>query len=269
MYQRLQLQLSEGIAVVQLNRSEKANALDHVFFEEIQHVFDELSQNTACRVVVLAAQGKHFCSGIDLELLASVHQKIKHASAAHQNEQLRKLVLQLQAPFNAIANCSKPVLAAVHGACVGAGVDMIAACDMRYASQNSVFSIKEIQVGMVADLGTLQRLPKLVGMGLVKEWAFTGKNIDANEAKNTHLLNAVFENEVQLMENVLEIARQIAKNSPISVRGTKEMLNFMQDHSVQDGLNYVAVWNAAMLLSADLQESMQASFERRSPSFLD
>ena len=161
------------------------------------------------------------------------------------------------------------MLAAVHGACLGGGLDLIAASDLRYCAAGAYFSLKEIDIGMVADVGSLQRLPKLVSPGLVREWAFTGRRIEAAEALSCGLVNRVFETREALEAGVLELARTIAAKSPLSIRGTKEMLNFSRDHSVAEGLNYIAAWNAAMLVSQDLMAAGMAAMSKETPAFKD
>ena len=161
------------------------------------------------------------------------------------------------------------MIAAIQGACIGAGVDLVTCCDMRYGAADAHFSVREIDVGMVADVGTLQRLPRLVPDGIARELAFSGRNLDASEAKEIGLINRVFETPEALHEGVKKVAHSIAGKSPLAIRGTKEMLNYGRDHSVADGLNYVATWNAAMMMSADLSESMIAMREKRLPKFDD
>ncbi|MEZ5585034.1 MAG: enoyl-CoA hydratase-related protein [Candidatus Competibacteraceae bacterium] len=175
----------------------------------------------------------------------------------------------MQAAFTAVETCRKPVLAAVHGLCIGAGLDLIAACDMRYASAEAQFSLKEVDLGIVADIGSLQRLPRLIGEGLVRELAFTGCDVTATEAQAMGLVNRVFDSPQQLMEGVRDIARNIAAKSPLTVRGIKQIMNYSRDHSVADGLNQVATWNSAMLLSEDSQEAVLAAAQKRTPRFND
>jgi enoyl-CoA hydratase len=162
------------------------------------------------------------------------------------------------------------VLATIHNGCVGGGVDLISCTDMRYCSADAYFTIKEIDIGMVADVGTLQRLPKLIGnQGIVREMAFTGRKVLADEALRIGLVNQVFETREAMQAGVREMAALIASKSPLSVRGTKEMLNYSRDHSVADGLNYIATWNAAMLMSSDLTTAMMASMAKQTPQFKD
>ena len=184
-------------------------------------------------------------------------------------DRLRRSVLEMQESFNVIERSSVPVLAAVQGACVGGGVDLVSACDMRYCTADAFFVIQEINIGMVADVGTLQRLPHLIPAGLVRELAYTGRRLEAEEARRAGLVNRVFDDRAAMLEGVLEIAREIAARSPLAVRGSKEMLNFTRDHTVAEGLNYIATWQAGMLLSDDFGEAAAAHAEKREPEFDD
>ncbi|AFK03140.1 Enoyl-CoA hydratase/isomerase [Emticicia oligotrophica DSM 17448] len=267
--QTLQLIIENNIARVTINRPEKANALNQTAWDEIKGVFESLDENPEVRVIVLdGGESKHFCAGIDLSLLMSVSQT-NIACDARRRERVRKDVLRLQAPIDAIENCSKPVLAAIHGGCIGGGIDLICACDMRYCTDDAYFTIKEIDMGMVADLGTLQRLPKIIGDGLVREMAYTGRNVEGKEAEKIGIVNRSFTDKESMMTEVMKIAAMIASKSPLSIRGTKHILLHTRDHSVADGLNYMATWNAAMLLSNDLKEAFSAKLEKRNTNFED
>lgn len=254
------------IASISFNRPEKANALNTEAWEELKEIFTILSEDDAIRVIILSGEGKHFCSGIDLSLLQELTQP-SSIHGGHHNEHLRKKILALQTAVTSIENCNKPVIAAISGGCIGAGLDIATACDMRYASEDAYFSIREIDMGMVADLGTLQRLPKIISEGLVRELAYTGRNVPAEEAEKTGLVNKVYSDKDELTTAVHSIAKAIAEKSPLAIRGTKHILNYSRDHSVADGLNYVATWNAATLLSADLKEIFVSKQKGRSPKF--
>lgn len=266
-YESLLLEVDQHVAHVKFNRPEKANALHKKAWQELEAVFEMLDEREDVRVIILSGEGKHFCSGIDLSLLATVIDKADPSCEARSREKIRKQILELQSPINAIENCSKPVLAAISGGCIGAGVDIICACDLRYATKESYFSIREIDMGMVADLGTLQRLPKLLPHGVVREMAFTGRNVFGPEAERIGLLNKSLEGKDELIDTVYEVAKMIASKSPVSIRGTKHLLNYSHDHSVADGLGYIAAWNAAMLVSEDLQIALRAKMDRKEPEF--
>jgi enoyl-CoA hydratase/carnithine racemase len=175
----------------------------------------------------------------------------------------------MQDTVSAVERCRKPVLAAIHGACIGGGIDIATACDIRYCSADAVFSVREVDVGLTADVGTLQRLPKLIGEGMARELAYTGRNFNGGEALAMGLVNRCYDTPAELAAGVGEIAAAIAAKSPLAVRGSKEMITYARDHPVADGLNYVATWNAAMLLSADLGEALAAARERRPAKFRD
>lgn len=256
------LRIEDSIAWVYFNRPERANALNQKAWDEMKALFEELDENNDVRVIILSGHGKHFCAGIDLELLMNVAQ-FSQPCEGRKREQLRKKVLALQAPINAIEQCSKPVIAAIKGGCIGGGVDIISACDMRYCIDDAYFTIKEIDMGMVADLGTLQRLPKIIPQGIARELAYTGRNVTGIEAERIGLVNRTYTSAEEMYTEVMKIAQQIASKSPLSIRGTKAIMNYSRDHSVADGLDYMATWNAAMLLSDDLMEAFQAKMQKR------
>jgi enoyl-CoA hydratase len=219
--------------------------------------------------LVITGKGKFFTAGIDLTLLMSLGAKIEDDCDGRRREKLRRLILKLQDTLSSIERCRKPVLAAIHGACIGGGIDLITACDMRYCSANAYFTVKEIDVGMTADVGTLQRLPHLVGDGMARELAYTGRRVEGHEAQQMRLVNRCFDTPEALQAGVMEIAQTIAAKSPLSIRGCKEMITYARDHTVADGLNYIATWNAAMLMSKDLFEAGAANMQKRDPVFKD
>jgi len=257
------------IAQVFFNRPGKANALNMDAWTEMQTIFETLSQSEDVRVIILAGEGKHFCAGIDLELLMSIDRFQDIACSGKRSEKVRKLILTLQQTITAIEKCSKPVLAAIHNGCIGGGVDIATACDMRYCTEDAYFTVKEIDLGMVADLGTLQRLPKIISTGMAAEMAYTGRKVYGPEAKSIGLVNHCYASKDTLMEGVMQIASTIATKSPLSIRGTKDVLHYTKEHSVDDALNYMSTWNAAMLLSVDLTEAFKATMEKRPPKFDD
>ncbi|MBB2497202.1 crotonase/enoyl-CoA hydratase family protein [Aquipseudomonas ullengensis] len=267
-YKAFRVELSDKIAHVQINRPEKVNAMNADFWTEIIEIFQWVDDTDEARVVVLSGAGKHFSSGIDLMLLAQAGSALGK-DVGRNAEGLRRKILQLQASFNAVDNCRKPVLAAIQGYCLGGAIDLISACDMRYSTADAQFSIKEIDMGMAADVGTLQRLPRIIGDGMMRELAYTGRTIDGGEAQRIGLVNRTYANQDELLAGVLALAGEIAEKSPIAIRGTKHMIRYMRDHRVDDGLEYVANWNAAMLQSADLRVAMAAHMSKQKAEFAD
>ena len=263
------VRLDGAVAEISLNRPERSNALNEAMWQELRVAMRWADATPEVRAVVLAGAGKNFCAGIDLAMLGGVAQAVAHADPARSREALRRLILDLQDCLSSIEQCRKPVLAAIQGACIGGALDMVSCCDMRYAAADAVFSVKEVDVGMTADVGTLQRLPRLVPDGVARELAYTGRNVDAAEAGAIGLVNRVFPSHEELAAGVMQIAQAIAAKSPLAIRGTKEMIRYMRDHDVDDGLNYVATWNAAMLQSEDLRVAVAAQMSKKTAEFKD
>jgi enoyl-CoA hydratase len=266
-YATLNLSSSDGVATIELNRPDKGNSLDGTMWEELKRAFEEMDTQSSVRAVVLSGAGKHFSTGIDLAFLAQIQQQLVKLPAGSKQERLKNIIVGLQETVNAIENCRKPVLAAVHGFCLGGGVDIIAACDMRYATGATRFSVKEVDLAIVADLGSLQRLPNIVGEGMARELAFTGRIFKGEEAMAMGFVNRLFQNREELIEEVSMLANEISKKSPLTIRGIKETMNFSRGRTIAEGLDYVAVRNAAMLLSRDLEEAVCAFFEKRDPQY--
>lgn len=260
-FETLELTIEAQVATVCLNRPDKANAMNGPMWDELQRCFEWLDQQSGVRAVILAGNGKHFCAGLDLGAFADVL-GASSSEPARRAEQMRRTVLRLQGNLTAIERCRVPVLAAIHNTCIGGGVDMTCCADMRYATEDAFFSIREIDIGMTADVGTLQRLPRIIPDSVVRELAYTGRNMDAEEAREVGFVNRVFDNRETMMREVTAIARAIAAKSPLAVRGSKEMLLYARDHSVAEGLNYIATWNAGMLSQADLQAGITAQMSK-------
>ncbi len=267
-YQTLAVSLADGVANVVLNRPDKSNAMNRQMWDDIRDAFRKLDGTPEARVVVLSGAGKHFNAGIDLAMLSQITDTANDR-AAHQREELRRVILDLQDVITSLETCRKPVLAAIHGACIGAGVDLTCAADMRYCSADANFVVKEIELGFVADVGTLQRLPKLIGDAMARELAYTGRPFAGAEAKAIGFANCCYGSRDDMMAGVATIARSIAAKSPLAIRGTKEMLIYTRDHSVAESLNYMAIWNAALLQSDDLSEAFAAFMAKQNPKFRD
>ncbi|HKM37319.1 MAG TPA: crotonase/enoyl-CoA hydratase family protein [Thiopseudomonas sp.] len=268
LYRAFNVELKDSIAHVQINRPEKINAMNADFWSEMRDIFAWIEDTPEVRVVVLSGAGKHFSSGIDLMLLAQIGGELGK-DVGRNARILKRKIEELQSTFTVVDQCSKPVLAAIQGYCLGGAIDLISACDMRYCSNDAKFSIKEIDIGMAADVGTLQRLPHIIGDGIMRELAYTGRTVDGDEAQRIGLVNRTYPDQEALMAGVFEIAHSIAQKSPIAVQGSKEMIRYMRDHTVTDGLNYIATWNAAMLQSEDLRVAMAAQMTQQAPEFKD
>ncbi len=267
-YTSFTLEIADHIAKITLSNPQKANALGEDFWTEFTQVFEHINDDPDVRVVVVASIGKHFTSGIDLGYLQSTMPS-PDVDPARAMEKLRRHVKFLQAPFVAIDKCRVPVLAAVQGGCFGAGVDLVSACDVRYVSADAFFIIQEINIGMVADLGTLQRMPRQIPDGLMRELAYTGRKFLADEAFNSGYVTHVAPDHDTLLAHVMTIAGQIAAQSPLAISGSKEMLNHTRDHAVAAGLDYIASWNAGMLSLPDVVKGATAALTRSKAEFDD
>lgn len=266
-FQSIQVQQEGAIAYLKLNRPEKANAMDKHFWQELPQALAELDANAQVRVIILYGEGKNFSSGIDLAMLMQIKQEVSGLEAGRAGERVYQFVKSLQESINAIEKCRKPVIAAIHGACVGGGVDLICACDMRFASEDAYLCVKEVDMGIIADLGTLQRLPKLIPAGIAAELAYTARQMPAQEAQKLGLVNQVWQNKETLLEEVQKIAQTIAEKSPLVIRGIKKTLLHSRDHSVSQGLEFIAHWNASQLMSQDVEISVMAQMQKQKPHF--
>ena len=267
-FKTLQIEVDQAVATVYLNRPDKANAMNMPMWAELEDCFRQIDQLDEIRAVVLTGRGKNFCAGLDLAVFEDLT-TAGGSDPARRAEQFRLKVLRMQANLSAIEQCRKPVLVAIHGSCIGGGVDMVCCADMRFCTEQAYFSIKEVDIGMTADVGTLQRLPSLIPQGVLRELAYTGRQFDAHEAQRLGFVNSVHADQQSLMQAVNELAHEIASKSPLAVRGTKEMLLYARDHSVSDGLNYVATWNAGMLSSEDVTRSITAQLDGSSAEYKD
>ncbi|KAJ7537214.1 hypothetical protein O6H91_12G103000 [Diphasiastrum complanatum] len=256
---------SGGVAYLFLHRPSRSNALNPDIFQELPLAIAALDSNPNVRVIVLQGSGKHFCAGIDLGTLANADH-VSNAIGRHK-EQFARSVKQMQAAFTAFEECRKPVIAAIHGACLGAGVDMITACDLRYCTKEALFSVKEVDLAITADLGTLQRLPGIVGYGHAIDLALTGRTFNGSEAKTIGLVQEVFASKQELDDKVGILAHEMATKSPLSVMGIKSVLLKSRDLTVAQGLDYVRTWSTAFLHSEDLEEVVKARAEKRKPVF--
>jgi len=262
------------VAHVQLKRPDELNSMNRAFWMELPAIVKELDDEGKARAIVISSTGKHFSAGMDLAVFAGEggdplsggdHSTEPGRRRAH----LRQTALMLQGSFSAFESARAPVLAAIQGGCIGGAVDLVTACDMRYASADAFFCVQEINIGMTADVGTLQRLPKLIPEGVAREMAYRGNRLPAARAYEVGLVNEVFDDHDSLVSGTLEIAQEIASKSPLAIWGTKEMINYARDHSVEDSLNYIATWQTGMFQPQDMMESFAAKGEKRDPNFDD
>jgi enoyl-CoA hydratase len=265
----LSLEISGHIATLWLDRVEARNAMGRDLWADLPRAAEEVAANKDVRVLIIAARGPHFTVGLDLKQMGgTLAGGGEGKSHAQKSATMFQAVLSMQHAINVFEALEIPVIAAVHGYCIGGGIDFITAADMRFASSDAVFSVREAKVAIVADLGTLQRLPRLVSPGHVAELAFTGKDIDASRAERIGLVNEVVEGSAEeVYQKALEVAHEIAANSPLVVAGTKKVLAYNDGHTVEEGLKFVAAWNTMYLQSNDLIEAMTAFMEKRPANF--
>ncbi len=267
-YKVFEIEKKDHIAWLFMNRPDKLNACGPVFWKEIIDVMRELDTDDDVRVVILAGRGKAFTTGIDLVGMVSEVPALTEPNVqGNKRFKFVKDIVRLQESMTCVDRCRKPVIAAVHGWCIGAGVDLITACDIRLASADAQFSVREARIGIVADVGTLQRLPRIVGEGHAKELTYTAKDISASRAKEIGLLNEVYADKDALYAAAQEMAQEISDSSPLAVMAAKEVINYCRDKSVADGLDYVANRSANILPSEDFYEAIAAFSERRKPRF--
>ena len=256
------------VAFVTMNRPDKANSMTPGFWTELPRIVDALGRDESVRCAVLAGEGRHFTGGMDLAAFASLAGLFRNepGRAAYA---MRDLILALQDAFTALERARFPVVAAIHGACLGGGIDMITACDIRIASADASFAVEEIHIGMAADVGTLQRLPKLIAPGIAAELAYSGRRFSADEAKAIGLVSAVHPDREAMMAAARQLAHSIAQKSPLAMAGIKRNLAYARDHSVADGLDYIATWNAGMLRPGELMAAVQAKMAKQQATFAD
>jgi enoyl-CoA hydratase len=262
--------IAEGIAHLKLNRPDKMNSMNRAFWSALPAIVRDIDENARARVIVISSTGKHFSAGMDLEVFAengalASGQQDPHVAA----EAFRHLVLALQGTFSCLDEARIPVIAAIQGGCIGGAVDMTSACDIRYCTADAFFCIQEINIGMVADVGTLQRLPKLVPLGVVKELAYTGRRLPAQKALGYGLVNEVFDTQDAMVAAALKCAAEIAAKPPVAIWGTKQVIHFARDHSVDDALKQMGWVQGAIWSNAHVRESVTAMKEKRAAIFPD
>lgn len=267
-YKAFTVETKDHVAQVTLTGPGKGNAMGPDFWAELPLIFRGLDADPEVRSVVLAGSGNHFSYGLDLPAMSPLFAPLLGEQAlAGPRTAFHDRIKSMQDSITAVAECRKPVVAAVQGWCIGGGVDLIAAVDIRYASADAKFSVREAKIAIVADMGSLHRLPPIIGEGHLRELAFTGKDIDAARAREIGLVNDVFDDAEAVLDAAHATAREIAANPPLVVQGVKDVLDHERASTVAEGLKYVAAWNAAFLPSLDLTEAIKAVFEKRPADF--
>ena len=270
-YTCFDVDITDSVAHVRLSRPDELNTMTPAFWAELPEIVTGISDEASARVVVISSTGKHFSAGMDLSVFlgggSSSLAGAGDAEAGRKHARTRSHAKALQWSFTALEKARVPVLAAVQGGVIGGAVDLVTACDARYASADAFFCVQEINIGMTADVGTLQRLGKVVPEGFAREMAFTGRRYPAQRAYEVGLVQQVFPDHDALVTGVLDIAREIAEKSPLAIWGTKVAMNYARDHSVDDSLDQIATWQAGMFQPADMAEAFTAKSEKRAAVF--
>jgi len=264
-----EISIAEQVAHVQMKRPDAMNSMNIAFWQELPEVVKTIDDQALARVIVISSTGKHFSAGMDLAVFSNPKLVPMTGDPGRMGENLRRVVLQLQDSLSALEQSRIPVLAAIQGGCIGGALDLVCAADCRYATEDAFFTIKETELGMTADVGTLQRFPKLVPEGIVRELAYTGRKFSAQEAKDMGLVNAVYADQASMLDGVMTLAQQMAKNSPLAVAGCKEMINYSRDHSVADSLKYMATWQSGMFRPNDMMKTFAAKAQKTQAQFDD
>ena len=272
-YESFKYTSEEGVGHLILDKGEDLNKMTMNFWYELPRILDEIDKDASLRVLILSSTGKHFCAGMDLKNFGTLgndaEKKTNVPDKARIGESLYRVAKELQDMLSKLEKLRIPVLAGIQGGCIGGGLDLVTAADMRFASKDAFFCIQEVNIGMAADIGTLQRLPRVIPEGKVRELAYTGRRMPAEEALEAGLVNKVYENHEELVSGLKEMAAVIASKSPLAVYGTKAILNFSRDHTIAEGLEYNALWSGAMLPQEDMAEAMMSNIEKREPEFKD
>jgi len=264
------LSIENKVAHIQLNRPEAFNAMNRAFWNELPALVRDIDDNAKARVIVISSTGKHFTSGMDVSVFSDGESVNARGGDQYvRAEAFRQFVLTLQNSISCLDDARIPVIAAIQGGCVGGGVDLTSACDIRYATADAFFQIAEINIAMTADVGTFPRLCKLIPEGWVRELSYAGRRLPAAKAKEIGLVNDVFPTQEAMLEHVMALAAEIAEKSPLAVAGSKRMINYARDHTIADGLDYIAVWNASMLSPPHMAEAFAAKAEKRAPNYPD
>ena len=275
--------IEDRIAHLIMKRPDKRNSMIPEFWDELPEIIRDMDHNCKARVIVISSTGPHFSAGLDLNAFVTSPKESPVSGPKESTEgpdektKAKRLyginfyqnILRMQGAFNSLEECRIPVLAAIQGGVVGGAVDFVVACDCRYATKEAFFTIMETNVAMTADAGTFPRLVKLIPEGIVRELAYTGRRMPAEEARASGLVNQVYDNQETMIDEVMKIAKEIASKAPLAVYGCKRMINYSRDHSTADGLDYIGIWNSSMLQPDEMFEAVMARAEKRPAKFVD
>jgi enoyl-CoA hydratase len=276
-YECFDVTIEDKIAHIRLNRPEKRNSMSPAFWDELPAIVAEIDGQSLARVIVISSTGPHFSAGLDLGAFA-VGGGGGGSEPGDEEKRQRRLtraasfyddVRRMQRSFSCLEEARMPVLVAIQGGAIGGGVDLATACDIRYATEDAFLCIQEVNIGMTADVGTFPRLVKLIPEGIVRELAYTGRRMPAEEARQVGLVNRVFPDQESMLAGVMEVAREIARKAPLAVYGSKRMINYARDHSTADGLDYIGIWNASFLQPEEMGEAMVANQQKREGHFAE
>jgi enoyl-CoA hydratase len=273
-YSCFDVSIASDVAHIVLNRPDKRNSMIHEFWDELPTIVQNIDQNSTARVIVLSSTGPHFTSGLDTSIFGNSVENSDNPEDVEKSKRQRSAKLydtikHMQKSFTCLEQCRMPVIAAIQGGAIGGGVDLVTACDLRYMTEDGFLSIYEINIGMTADVGTFPRITHLLPEGVVKELAYTGRRISAQEAKQHGLVNEIYTDHEAMLEATMGIARQIATKAPLAVYGSKKIINHSRDHSTADSLDYISLWNASMLQPDEISEAFAAAQEEREGDFVD
>ncbi len=275
-YRCFDVSIEDKVAHIMLSRPEKRNSMIPEFWDELPAIVRDIDGGVKARAIVISSTGPHFSSGLDITAFAPGAARDEKPDEAERVRARRTKgaafydnVRRMQDTFTALENSRIPVLAAIQGGAIGGGVDLATACDMRYATKDAFLTIFETNIGMTADVGTFPRLVKLIPEGIVRELAYTGRRMSAQEGKEVGLINQIYPDQETMLTEVLAVAREIASKAPLAVYGCKRMINYARDHSTADGLDYISIWNASMLQPDEMAEAMAARAEKREGDFAD
>lgn len=262
-YKFFEIEKIDSIVILWLNRPEKRNFMNWSFWEELPLAIHEINEDTAIRSFILAAKGASFSIGLDLPDFVNQFSWLSEEQGAENREKLHALILQMQKGLRALADSPKPSIAAVHRHCIGGALDLISSCDIRYCTADAMFSLREVKVAIVADMGSLQRLPYIIGEGITRELALTGRDFSAEEAFRWGLVTHISEDKTKLLEKAKQTAEEIAGNPPFTVRGVKYVMKAQQGLTPDQGLDFVALYNAGYLQSSEFSDLVKGFQNRK------